>query len=391
MAVSVYACGLLAPRQLTAAQVAGVGDVLFVGTRKWRTNTSIYAIVDDEPADGIADRILTIDSGLDQPNGVEWWEGALYVATARALLRYDDVVDALRGATEYTVRTVLNPTAFPELGGLQWHYLRANASGTLYASISAGCDHCVPSEPLAASIVTLDAAQCYAPRVFARGVRFSVGFTFDAAGALVFTNNAHDSTEVRHARAPLARAPLARGLLAHAPRSMRSDARGTCPVRAPQGDDAWDTIQRAPAAGLDFGYPHCYVDADGTLAATSNADVAVGSSASGYSSSTSGACAGYSAGTALGDHLAPLGVAFRNATTLLVAERGAFQGPPTGHRVSAIRADLTGYHPLISGFINTSSGVSWGRPVDVQMAPTGGDAFFVSDDKSNSIFRFATS
>ena len=52
-------------------------------------------------------------------------------------------------------------------------------------------------------------------------------------------------------------------------------------------------------------------------------------------------------------------------------------------------ADFEGYAPLVTGFINSTSGLSWGRPVDVQMAPGGADAFFVSDDKSNSILRFA--
>ena len=56
-------------------------------------------------------------------------------------------------------------------------------------------------------------------------------------------------------------------------------------------------------------------------------------------------------------------------------------------------ADLGGYAPLVTGFVNRSSGVSWGRPVDVQMAAGrrragGADVVFVSDDKSNSVFRF---
>merc|ERR1711965_569831 len=100
--------------------------------------------------------------------------GALYVATARALLRYDGVLDALRGSADVTSRTVLNGAAFPALPGLQWHYLRSNAEGLLHASVSAGCDHCVPSSPLAAAILTLPAATCHQPEVVVRGVRFSV-------------------------------------------------------------------------------------------------------------------------------------------------------------------------------------------------------------------------
>ena len=96
-------------------------------------------------------------------------------------------------------------------------------------------------------------------------------------------------------------------------------------------------------------------------------------------------------GVAIGDHVAPLGVTFHGADRLLIAERGAFGGPPAGHQISTVRATAltAGSEPLITGFINATTGKSWGRPVDVQMAPGGGaDAFFVSDDKSLSIFRF---
>jgi glucose/arabinose dehydrogenase len=42
-------------------------------------------------ADHKADRVVVIASGLDQPNGVALRNGALYVATASRLLRFDDI------------------------------------------------------------------------------------------------------------------------------------------------------------------------------------------------------------------------------------------------------------------------------------------------------------
>ena len=43
------------------------------------------------------------------------------------------------------------------------------------------------------------------------------------------------------------------------------------------------------------------------------------------------------------------------------------------------------YRPFITGFLDTETEQSWGRPVDVQML---GADILVSDDKSNAIYRF---
>lgn len=366
MLATVYACGLIAPRQLTPVYIDGLGVVLFVGTRKWGRNSSVYAVLEAPAAnDGaprsVAGTVVTIDTELDQPNGVEWMGGELYVATARALLRYEGVIEVLRGRSHTTFRRVLHPAAFPALSSMQWHYLRANA-GVLYASNSAGCDHCLPQATQAASIVRLEASSCYEPTVHISGVRFSVGLTFDQAGALYFTNNAHDSID---------------------------------------GDRPWDTINRAPSSGAHFGFPHCYVTADGTLNASAAAHLLSGYS-SGYDIGDHAARLAqceqrFSRGVPIGYHSAPLGVCFRDEGSLLIAERGAFRGSTAGHQISTVNADLTGFQPLITGFIHAQSGVRWGRPVDVQMDPlksrsgSGRRAFYVSDDYSGSILRFENS
>ena len=50
----------------------------------------VHAVVDSN-GDHKADRVVVIASGLDQPNGVAMRNGALYVATASRLLRFDDI------------------------------------------------------------------------------------------------------------------------------------------------------------------------------------------------------------------------------------------------------------------------------------------------------------
>jgi hypothetical protein len=52
----------------------------------------------DANGDHKADRVVVIAKGLDQPNGVAMRNGALYVATASRLLRFDDMLYMSVGA-----------------------------------------------------------------------------------------------------------------------------------------------------------------------------------------------------------------------------------------------------------------------------------------------------
>jgi glucose/arabinose dehydrogenase len=65
----------------------GAQGAVFVGSRR---AGRVHAVVDRD-GDGRADRVVVIASGLDQPNGVAIRNGALYVATASKLLRFDGV------------------------------------------------------------------------------------------------------------------------------------------------------------------------------------------------------------------------------------------------------------------------------------------------------------
>ena len=65
----------------------GPQGTVFVGSR---TGDKVHAVV-DRNGDYKADRVVVIASGLDQPNGVAMRNGALYVATASRILRFDDI------------------------------------------------------------------------------------------------------------------------------------------------------------------------------------------------------------------------------------------------------------------------------------------------------------
>ena len=79
--IEVYAAGVDNARQMSLSP----NGTLFVSTRR---AGNVYAVLDDD-RDQKADRVLTLDSDLNMPNGVAFRDGALYVAEGqpRAALR----------------------------------------------------------------------------------------------------------------------------------------------------------------------------------------------------------------------------------------------------------------------------------------------------------------
>ena len=65
----------------------GPQGTVFVGSQY---AGNVYAVVDRD-GDHKAERVVTIASGLRQPNGVAMRNGALYVATTSQILRFDDI------------------------------------------------------------------------------------------------------------------------------------------------------------------------------------------------------------------------------------------------------------------------------------------------------------
>ena len=44
----------------------------------------------DKDGDGVADQTVTLLSGLNQPNGIAWHKGSLFVAEVTRVTRYDN-------------------------------------------------------------------------------------------------------------------------------------------------------------------------------------------------------------------------------------------------------------------------------------------------------------
>ena len=108
----------------------GVQGTVFVGSR---TGGSVHAVV-DRNGDFKADTVLVIATGLDQPNGIAMRNGALYVATASRVLRYDDIERQLNSPpAPVTVRDSLpSPRA-----GHSWKFLSFGPDSMMYISVGA--------------------------------------------------------------------------------------------------------------------------------------------------------------------------------------------------------------------------------------------------------------
>ena len=321
----------------------GPQGTIFVGSQYAR---SVYALVDAN-GDHKADRVITIATGLNQPNGLAMREGALYVATASQLLRFDDIEKHLDAPpAPVTLRDDLpNPRA-----GHTWKYLAFGPDDMLYMSVGSTCNVCMPP-PMTASIVRMK-PDGTGMEVFAEGVRNTVGFAWHPiTRELWFTDNGRD------------------GL----------------------GDDVPnDELNIAPKAGLHFGFPFCH-QGDvpdpqfGAQRACSTTEPPVAK---------------------LGPHVAAIGLKFytgsmfpeRYKNAAIIALHGSWdRSTASGYRVMAALTDgrrVTAYEPLVDGFLPKSAAggrgagmAATGRPADVLQLPDG--SILVSDDTGDRVIRIS--
>lgn len=310
---------------------------LFVGTRAG----SVYAIPNAIEGEQ-AEEVITIASGLNEPNGIEVVDGDLYVAEIGRILRYDDIENNLNSVPEPVVVTDALPTS--RLHG--WRYMMQGPDGLMYIAIGAPCNVCVLEDSYGSiSRMELDGSNL---EVYVTGVRNSVGFDWNPeTDVLWFTNNGRDM----------------------------------------MGDDIPpDTLHRAPEQGLNFGFPYCHAGniSDPEFGDQANCDEFTEPAAS------------------LTPHGAALGMRFYNADAfpeeyhgdIFIAEHGSWNRTvPIGYRVMLASLDednnVVSYESFAEGWLNEDTGQAWGRPVDVQVMPDG--SLLVSDDSSGVIYRISYS
>ena len=328
--ISLYASHVPNARSLAL----GEGGTVFVGTR---SEGSVYALVDGD-ADHKAEKVVRLADGLFAPNGVAFRDGALYVAEIHRILRFDDIEARLDNPPQPVVVNGELPTD-------RWHgwkFIGFGPDDKLYVPVGAPCNVCTRADERYASLLRMNADGSEV-EVFARGIRNTVGFDWHPhTKELWFTDNGRDNL----------------------------------------GDDVPpDELNRAPRAGLHFGFPYCHA---GRIP-----DPEFGQSRP---------CGDFT-GTAqeLGPHVAAIGMRFYTGTMfpaayrnqIFIAEHGSWnRSDPIGYRISLVRlkdnAPIS-YEVFAQGWLQGRS--AWGRPADVLVMPDG--ALLVSDDRADVVYRIS--
>jgi glucose/arabinose dehydrogenase len=312
----------------------GRPGTVFVSTRK---DNRVYALVDDN-RDYKVDHVFVVARDLDTPNGIAYRDGSLYIAEISRVLRLDGIDTRLAEPPAPVVVT----DKLPDREHHGWRYIRFGPDGWLYIPIGAPCNVCDAPEPIFSTIARMK-ADGSGLEVYATGVRNSVGFDWHPeTKQLWFTENGRD------------------GL----------------------GDDLPpDELNRAPKAGLHFGFPQCHA---GVII---DPEYGNGHGCTEFEPPVQ----------KLAPHVAALGMRFYTGKmfpasyrgAVLIAEHGSWnRSKKLGYRVMAVRLDgnrAVSYEPFLTGFLDEASDEAWGRPVDVEQLDDG--SLLVSDDHVGAVYR----
>ena len=278
---------------------------VFVGT--WPVG-SVYALADRDN-DNRADGVITIASGLKMPSGVAFSNGTLYVAENHRIVKFENVLSAVRpGMAPLTPTVVYDKLPNDAYHG--WKYLKVGPDGYLYFAVGAPCNICERPEPFYGMLRVKPDGTGF--EVFARGLRNSVGMAFHPdTRALWFTDNGRD---------------------------MLGD----------EGPN--DELNVATRAGLNFGYPYCHEGA------VLDPEFGKGKSCRDYEPPAQ----------KLGPHVAPLGLLFYTGAMfppayqkrLFIAQHGSWNRTPAaghnGYRIMVAQtygSKVTSYDLFAEGWL----------------------------------------
>ena len=166
--VAIWADKVAGARSMTL----GADGTVYVGTQRG----DVYAVA-DRNRDNKADDVLTVASGLTQPNGVAFRDGSLYVAEISKISRYDGVEAFVKaGAGAPAPKPVVVYDQFPTDRQHGWKYLAFGPDGLLYTQVGAPGNIVERPDPYATILrMKPDGSGL---EIFARGVRNSVGLAW---------------------------------------------------------------------------------------------------------------------------------------------------------------------------------------------------------------------
>lgn len=301
----------------------------------------VVALPDPKHA-GKASRAATVLSGLNEPHGLAFYDGKLYVAENDKVRRYDWDEANLRAS---------NPQKLTDLPGGGGHSTRSLVfrGGKMYVSAGSSCNVCIEKDPRRAAVMEFN-PDGSGQKIFAKGLRNAVGIAVNPKTDTVWvTVNGRDWL----------------------------------------GDDLPpETIYDLGKDGGDAGWPYCYGDRVPDPNFTKPGDNRCQSV--------------LEPKVQMQAHSAPLGLAFYEGSefpaeyrnNIFVAFHGSWnRSVPTGYKVVRVKLDDKGQpqggaEDFITGWLapgEKAKGRWMGRPVGIVFAPDG--AMYLSDDAGGVIYR----
>lgn len=301
----------------------------------------VVALPDSRHA-GKSDRTVTILGGLNEPHGLAFYEGKLYVAENDKVTRYE---------WDETMLHASSPKILVGLPGGGGHSTRSILfhRGKMYVSAGSSCNVCVEKDPRRATVMEFN-PDGSGQKIFAKGLRNAVGLAINPkTDTLWVTVNGRDRL----------------------------------------GDDLPpETIYDLEKSGGDAGWPYCYGDR------VPDSD---------FSKPGDDRCKNVmEPKVRMQAHSAPLGLAFYEASqfpaeyqnNIFVAFHGSWnRSMPTGYKIVRVRLDDKGQpqggaQDFITGWLapdEAKKGRWMGRPVGIVFSAEG--AMYVSDDSGGVIYR----
>ncbi len=332
--IDVFAKDVDGPRMM----IFSPGGVLLVS----ESGEGRVAAFPDPQHTGKATKEVKFLEGLNEPHGLAFNEGKLFVAENDKVVRYDWDETNLRAT---------NPKKLSDLPGSGGHSSRSIVfhGGKMYVSAGSSCNVCIEKDPRRAAVMEFN-PDGSGMRIFAKGLRNAVG---------IAENPKTDSIWV------------------------------TVNGRDLLGDDLPpEVIFDLGKNGGDFGWPYCYGDHIPDSNFTKPGD--------NRCQSVTGPKVQMQA------HSAPLGLAFYEGSqfpaeyqnNIFVAFHGSWnRSVPTGYKIVRVKLDgqgqpQNGAEDFITGWLapgETKKQRWMGRPVGIAVATDG--SMYISDDSAGVIYR----
>ncbi len=335
--ISYYATNVIDARSLARTED---GKTVFVSNRRRK---NVYALTDTN-GDMVADKVDTILTGWNSPNGIAYRNGDLYVAEINRIHRFPSIMENLSDPKSEVIYD-----QYPTDGHHGWKFIAFGPDGKLYVPVGAPCNVCDKEEenPVYATITRMNPDGSNM-EIYAKGVRNSVGFTWNPkTNNMWFTDNGRD---------------------------LMGDDIPAC------------ELNFAPEAGMHFGFPYWH-----------QGDIADPEFGAKYPRNKFTEPA-----YKFEPHSAPLGLRFyegnmfpaKYKNNILVAQHGSWnRSPDAGHigyqlRFVQIENDKVVKSEIFAdGWLDTENNKGWGKPVDIMEMPDG--SILVSDDVNHCIYRIS--